>query len=431
MAPLRRWATRESVLSWWSDSNSLGATIPLHTMAKPLMKHLYHRQAAGIILNSTPLSVDKLEVLTTYLNFKEISSSTKVLVLDHLRLRAWQSEEEANMIVGANTLDYVDELLQSSNPDVLLFTCRLLRNLVYYESLKPAVTESDSCSRLVSLLCHPSTRVQEEAVNALACISAGSYNSASCVVRANALDPVLQLLASQNFGVRLHTCWMLGNIARHSAFNRTVLELDSVARLMSLLQPTNWRISDGTRRELRWLNLAARDISMAHRNVVYALACISAGSEYGVRSLVKANILVQLPPLMESPNPDVVRLACKMLGEIAQHKAFTSAVLELRPLTRLVSLLKDSSPGIRQEAAFAVRCIIGLPNEKTVGVHTTAITHEPRILATSIPSTGIWEHFRRSYKPRKSLLGELVDVDEYSCHSSPRITGTSIGPPAW
>jgi hypothetical protein len=70
MVPLRRWPTRESIRSWWSDSNSLGATIPLHTLSKPLLKYLYHRQALGIIVDSrTPLSTDKIEVLTTYLEF--------------------------------------------------------------------------------------------------------------------------------------------------------------------------------------------------------------------------------------------------------------------------------------------------------------------------------------------------------------------------
>ncbi|KAJ7906191.1 hypothetical protein B0H13DRAFT_2021508, partial [Mycena leptocephala] len=45
MQPLRRWSTPQSVHSWWSDSNPTGATIPLHALAKPLMKRLYHRQA--------------------------------------------------------------------------------------------------------------------------------------------------------------------------------------------------------------------------------------------------------------------------------------------------------------------------------------------------------------------------------------------------
>jgi hypothetical protein len=75
-----------------------------------------------------------------------------VLVLDHFIYRAWESEEEANMIVNANTLSHVNDLLQSSDPNVLLYTCRMLRNLAYYGPLNKLIVDFDPCPRLVSLL---------------------------------------------------------------------------------------------------------------------------------------------------------------------------------------------------------------------------------------------------------------------------------------
>jgi hypothetical protein len=69
MNTLARQRTRESYLSWWSDSNPPGATISIHTLAKPLMRLMYHRQALGFIQKNrgTPLSQETLEIYSSYL----------------------------------------------------------------------------------------------------------------------------------------------------------------------------------------------------------------------------------------------------------------------------------------------------------------------------------------------------------------------------
>jgi hypothetical protein len=83
MQPLRRWSTPQSVHSWWSDSNPPGATIPLHTLAKPLSRLLYHRQALGIIAKrgDDPLSKDIVETLTSYLVFVPGTTSRRQLIV--------------------------------------------------------------------------------------------------------------------------------------------------------------------------------------------------------------------------------------------------------------------------------------------------------------------------------------------------------------
>ncbi|KAJ6597573.1 armadillo-type protein [Mycena vulgaris] len=365
MPPLRRWPTRESILSWWSDSNSLGATIPLHTLTKPLLKHLYHRQALGIIyhrqasevITASPLSTDKIELLGTYLTFKDISPSTQVLVLDYLRLRAWHSELEAQMMIHGSVLTHVDALLQSSDPDIILHTCRMLRKIAYYCSLHRDILKLDPCMRVVSLLTHRNTRVKEEAVNVLACISAGEEDSARSVIEANPLAHSSELLASKNFG-------MLGNIARHPDLNATVIELDVCARLGSLLSPIQWHISSGTRREMNWFRTSARECSFVQRNVVYALTAISWGSERGARAVLDANALANLPQLLGSPNPEVVRLTCSMLANIARHPSLSSRVRDVHPLTQIVSLLETTSLYVGPEAKYALRCIISGPEDR-------------------------------------------------------------------
>ncbi|KAJ6449788.1 armadillo-type protein [Mycena sanguinolenta] len=420
MPPLQRWPTRESILSWWSDSNSLGATIPLHTLSKPLMKHLYHRQAIGLISGS-PLSMELVEVLTTYLDYKEISSSTRLLVLDHLRHRAQNSEDEAHMVV--NALTSVKDLLHSSRPDILSHTCRLFRTLTYYESLQKPVIHLDPFPQLVSLLSHKRTRVQEEAVNALGCISAGS-DGPNYVVRSNALDHCMKLLGSKNLGVRLHTCWMLGNIARWPAFNRVVQDLDVVGCLVSLLQPCSWQITGDTAREIKWSRLSQRDSHMVLRNVVYALACISVGSESGAQAVVHAKVLVHFPRLLQSPNTDVVRLACRMLGDIARHPQFKRTLQDLRFLTGLVLLLKHISPCVRQEAKFALRCIIAedlkpaadFVADRATEVHPLIITNftsgtvKEIVTESTVDECAGWSEGMSSFGRRPWILGASIDT---------------------
>jgi hypothetical protein len=67
---------------------------------------------------------------------------------------------------------------------------------------------------------------------------------------------------------------------------------------------------------------------------------MSAGSEFGAYAVQNANTLVHLPQLLESPSPDVVRLTCRMLADIASHKSLNSIVQDLHLLTQLVPLLK-------------------------------------------------------------------------------------------
>ncbi|KAJ7432950.1 hypothetical protein FB451DRAFT_1196679 [Mycena latifolia] len=154
MEPLPRAPTRNSTLSWWSDRNPPGATISLHTLAKPLLKQLYHRQALGVIAAraDSPLSKEAAEMLALYLRFKYISLSTRAVVLGYLSSRAEKAEEEALIIVSGSVFTCTHELLRSSNPEVLRLACNMLENIAAYASLKHSVVELGVCEPLVALL---------------------------------------------------------------------------------------------------------------------------------------------------------------------------------------------------------------------------------------------------------------------------------------
>ncbi|KAJ7712239.1 hypothetical protein B0H16DRAFT_581052 [Mycena metata] len=169
MSQLRRWSTPQSVYSHWSDSTPIGPSFPIHALAKPLSKFLYHRQATGIIakMGGSPLSVETVEVLTTYLMFKDIFPSTRALVLDHLGARAFHSEADAQLVMN-NVLGLVPELLSSSVPDIIYGICWLLNSLTRHKKLKATILCGlELHPHLVPFLNHRDLVVQSSAAYAL------------------------------------------------------------------------------------------------------------------------------------------------------------------------------------------------------------------------------------------------------------------------
>ncbi|KAJ7714140.1 hypothetical protein B0H16DRAFT_1899211 [Mycena metata] len=169
MSQLRRWPTPQSIYSHWSDSTPIGPSFPIHALAKPLSKFLYNRQAMAFIAKNDdfPLSVDLVEVLTTYLTFKDILPSTRVLVLDYLLRRALRSNEEAQLILGSDALGVVSELLLASHPDIILATCDLLGYL-FHQELEPMVYRFEVWHpQLTELLTHRDATVRRAAAYVL------------------------------------------------------------------------------------------------------------------------------------------------------------------------------------------------------------------------------------------------------------------------
>ncbi|KAJ7722805.1 hypothetical protein B0H16DRAFT_1788456 [Mycena metata] len=160
MSQLRRWPTPQSIYSHWSDSTPIGPSFPIHALAKPLSKFLYNRQAMAFIAKNDdfPLSVDLVEVLTTYLT---------VLVLDYLLRRALRSNEEAQLILGSDALGVVSELLLASHPDIILATCDLLGYL-FHQELEPTVYRFEVWHpQLTELLTHRDATVRRAAAYVL------------------------------------------------------------------------------------------------------------------------------------------------------------------------------------------------------------------------------------------------------------------------
>ncbi|KAJ7928855.1 G-protein alpha subunit-domain-containing protein [Mycena leptocephala] len=128
MPPLTRQQTHTSIHSWWSDSNPglQGPTINIHTIAKPLSKRMYHRQALEFIKKSrgVPLSSETLSIFSSYLPLNYVLSSTKAAVLAELVGRA-EVEGDARAIVSSPVWDQIPQLLVSPNIKIWRSACKL------------------------------------------------------------------------------------------------------------------------------------------------------------------------------------------------------------------------------------------------------------------------------------------------------------------
>ncbi|KAF7317816.1 Cytochrome P450 [Mycena kentingensis (nom. inval.)] len=122
-----------SLSSWWSDSNSIGATFNLHRLAKPLMGYMYHRQVQRSILSKKGASLlaQDMEVLRSYLLYQHTSLKSKQLILEHFVWRL-SHDREARLLI-AEAMGPPDVLMQvletPPSPGIFRAACGLIAQL--------------------------------------------------------------------------------------------------------------------------------------------------------------------------------------------------------------------------------------------------------------------------------------------------------------
>ncbi|KAK7049192.1 hypothetical protein R3P38DRAFT_3175444 [Favolaschia claudopus] len=79
----------ESLLSYWSDSMSVGPNLPLHTLSKPVIRFLYHRQVQKFIAanENVVLSDEMMQLVEVYLGYQYLAAATKEMIILHLSRR--------------------------------------------------------------------------------------------------------------------------------------------------------------------------------------------------------------------------------------------------------------------------------------------------------------------------------------------------------
>ncbi|KAJ6565566.1 armadillo-type protein [Mycena vulgaris] len=308
MAPLTCQRTRESILSWWSDSNPTGPNSNLHAAAKPLIKFLYHRQALDYIAKNrgAPPSKETLEICSSYLACRYISSSTKIRILGELDLRP-HCEEDPRTVLA-----FVDEWLDSDGVEVWIATCRMLGHLAGH------IPVGEMCRQLVSSLLRDEklTETTSWALDALRKIAQSPEGAQACV-NANVLDCVAKLLESPSAEVR-----------RHEAHVSAVLGIAHCDKLVCLLRVQDPVVGEWALRVLTTI----------------------ASSPEG-QAVVDARALSYLPQLIETRDFDVRAATLKMLRALAGNKAVLG---DTKVCQQLVSLLRDENRWVIETASQAL-----------------------------------------------------------------------------
>ncbi|KAF7296860.1 hypothetical protein MIND_00917300 [Mycena indigotica] len=136
MPPLTRTLSGTTIRSWWSDNNTIGVTINLHAVAKPLIRALHGRQARSLLKASEtePLSIERLELYVGYLRGNYIASSAKARILQELeeRIRAPRFDGDVKAILyGLNPLhmDLLCHFLASEDPTIKLPACYIAQRV--------------------------------------------------------------------------------------------------------------------------------------------------------------------------------------------------------------------------------------------------------------------------------------------------------------
>ncbi|KAJ6585877.1 armadillo-type protein [Mycena capillaripes] len=369
MQPIARQQTRTSLHSWWSDSNPglQGPTINIHTMAKPLVRFLYHRQAVQFIRSNAgvPLTPAVLEIYSTYLLCKYVSFETQWTVLAELGNRA-QEENEAAMIVESSVLAKALQLLESPNTDIRNESCRLVVNLTVYEATASRILEINPYARLVSLLDDKHPDVVEYALQALANASFW-LDGAQAVVQATVQDQVLKLLKSPNPVVQQSTCRLVQNLGRYEATAATILKINPFVQLVLLLHNEHPGVAG------------------------YALQALANTTLWldGAQAVVQATAQDQVLKLLESPNSVVREWTCRLVQDLAQREATAATILKINPCVHLVSLLHDEHSGVAESALEALAIVAFWQDGAQAVVQATAQDHVLKLL--ELPNSVVQE----------------------------------------
>ncbi|KAF7364628.1 hypothetical protein MVEN_00332100 [Mycena venus] len=330
-----------SVHSWWSDSNSVGPTIPLHTFAKPLAKFLHHRQVTSLLTKyrPSPLSAELLDLLTIYLESKEISSATKSLILGDLNHRAAQ-ESGARVILEENGLSTLILLLDSNNADILEAASDVLGRIAWFKSLNARIVSLYPFGRIVSLARNSNRTVRKNSLYALGCLSALSWEASRAIMDAGVMNMARHLLESGETDFLQYQV-LDGLVRRHSLRTR-VARLVPYHCLFAAVQQTE--------------NPTSKD-------AMSILLIISEGDLSSVQAIAADSNFRRIRKILDSTSPPVVQFACRILGNIAQHDSLVESVVQFA--LPLVSILRNTETGTN-EATYALpqfcRVEVGMHN---------------------------------------------------------------------
>ncbi|KAJ7215373.1 armadillo-type protein [Mycena pura] len=377
MPPLPRSPTHTSntsIFSWWSDNNPglRGATINLHTLTKPLLRRMRHRQALDFINTNrdAPLSGELMSTFSSYLS---------AAVLSELRRRAGSIEDSPGAMVEDLFALYgiTSEMLKSpqpvspqrppssihswwsnSNPGLQGATINLhvlarplLRRMYHRQALDLVKRNRDKplSSELLYIISGylpvnyvwPATKVVilsellRRARKAAILLERSGQDRQddrrTIVDDAFVLHQITsEMLESPHTEVRKVACELLGTLCNLSSTTPVILRMDGWIRLVNLLRRVD-------------------DHESVIEQAVYALCKITQSTD-GADAAVEAKVLDRVVELLDSSNEGILSFTCQLVATLAMQESTALAVL--RPVLCVTARGKHGD--IVKEATYAL-----------------------------------------------------------------------------
>ncbi|KAJ7436246.1 armadillo-type protein [Mycena galericulata] len=237
----------------------------------------------------------------------------------------------AQAVVDARAPDCFQELLKSSSERVRNGMCRLLVNLVHHEFILLAMLDLQLCMQLGSLLRDKSAKSLWSTISVLNYI-AQSPDGARAVVDAKALDHCPSLLLSSDENVRGMSCQLVAGLAGHDFIPATMFDGKLCVRLVSLLRDEHVDIIG---------------------KATYALARIAVRPD-GAQTVVEAKVQNYFQELLKSPNGNVHKYACWLVGNIASHEFTARATFDSNLCLWLLFLARTTGSAVQASAIAAL-----------------------------------------------------------------------------
>ncbi|KAJ6569291.1 armadillo-type protein [Mycena capillaripes] len=341
MPPLARQQTHTSIHSWWSNSNPglQGPTINLHSVAKPLMRFMYHQQAVKFIKanGGSLLSREVVDIFSAYLSYKYVSPSTKIAVLQELFKNTFE-QGYACAVAESGIFSCLLELVGFPNAKVRKHTCLLVGQLVAHESTALTTRQLELCEQMVSLLHDEDIGVTAAAAFALSYFSR-LREGAKVIVDVKGLDRLADLLGSPSAWARRNVCYVVAELASHNSIAPAVCKLHLCERMVSLLHDESVDVIAGA---------------------MFALSTVAYHPE-GAQEVVDVKGLDYIADLLGSSSALVRENAGRIVVNLASHNSTAPAVCKSKLCGKLVPLLHDENVNIVVVAVTALSQVAYYP----------------------------------------------------------------------
>ncbi|KAJ7117250.1 armadillo-type protein [Mycena crocata] len=230
--------------------------------------------------------------------------------LSALERISWCSSLGARAVVKARALPSILCFLESGNPGMTSWTCRIMGNIAKHELLNSHVTELDICEQLVSLLEHSTIEIQRWVLYLLCSIAKWSEPQARAAIDADLLPVVSKLVQSTQAAVSLESCKLLSHLAKYRDLNNVIVEFNPCEQIVPLLRRPEIDVQKGA---------------------ILALLEISRWSEDGCSAIVDADGLPAILDLWNREDMWTMESARRIVGNIERFPSLnTSIESELR-----------------------------------------------------------------------------------------------------